>query len=96
MALELGLTDTTIGATAPNAYHRIVRVEVDTKNRKCVITVAVFYRQQAAVDGKATLELRTIEVPTGQFDALFGDPLRTRAYTYLKTLASYTGAVDVL
>lgn len=95
MALQQALADTAIGAAAPNAYHRLLRVEVDTRARRCIITVSVFYDATASANGKATIEERKFEITGSQFDNLFGDPIKTRAYNYLKTLAAYSGAVDV-
>jgi len=103
MALQLSYEAPT-GVTHATAYHRITGIRMDRTNQRVLIQVEIYKDKQARDDGKAPVGGDSQSVRDTDFTTYFDDEVldvvdqnpTERAYVYLKTLDSYTGAADVL
>lgn len=82
MALQLAKTK--FGVTFNNTYHRVEQVIVT----KSIVNfqVTAYHEQNGAILENASYQMA--------YDSAGTEPL-TQAYTYLKTLPEYAGAIDV-
>jgi hypothetical protein len=83
--------ESTIGLSLKEAYHKIVKVEVDYIANTATFWIAVFVDNQARQDNRAPVFVRKVVINK------IGDTLgvRKKLYTYLKTTNDYQEAKDV-
>lgn len=87
MALQQNFTFR--GLTVTNAYHRVVEVIQSRPRNQNLINVDIYASQAAASAGEIPLESLTALSPYNNAMSV------ESAYTYLKSLPEFAGAVDV-
>lgn len=106
MALMLGFTDNR-GFTSPNAYFRVVQVEIDYFKNRAQVQVFIYKDDLARRDNKQPMGGLTFSLMDSasvtEFSDIFGstvleqtgnNPMKA-TYTWLKTQPELEGAVDV-
>jgi hypothetical protein len=83
--------ESTIGLSLKEAYHKIIKVEVDYLLDTATFWIAIFVDAQAKKDNRAPVFVRKVVINK------IGDSLglRKQLYTYLKTTNDYQEAKDV-
>jgi hypothetical protein len=83
--------ESTIGLSLREAYHKIIKVEIDYIADRATFFVEVFVDDKARADRKAPVFIKKIVIDK------VGDMLevRKKLYTYMKTLNDYSESVDV-
>lgn len=102
MALQKSYDDA-FGNTNSTAYYRIVTVVNDCKNLVCNLVVAVYKDSAARQADKSALANLNYSTVGDEYATYFAvsvldvanHNIIKQAYTYLKSLAEYTGASDV-
>jgi len=83
--------ESTIGLSLKEAYHKIIKAEIDYVNDTATFWVAVFVDDKARTDNKSPVFVKKVVIEK------VGDTLglRKKLYAYMKTLKDYTEATDV-
>lgn len=94
MALQINWTDPSSRVVATTAYARILTVYIDALALTVDITVGFYITQAARAAGANPLAVSHLNPP---FNALMNGPvdIPVAVYNYLKTLALFSGAIDV-
>jgi hypothetical protein len=93
MALKKALTYKSIAL--PDAYFRVVLPTIDSNKTSMSFGVWAYPTEAAAADAANMLADVAVTFSGVAYD-LIGKNVFEQAYTYLKTLADYAGAIDVL
>jgi len=102
MALQLS-TEDQFGNTNASAYHRIIALALNSKDKIASLAVEAYKDAAARAADKAAFSRRQYAISGDDYDTYFApsvldvvdqNPLE-RAYVFLKTLAEYDGASDV-
>lgn len=107
MALKLlNYTCQKTGVIFPEAYVKVVSVDVNNFSNFARLEVHVFFNQYARDTGKRAVDARSISATTenNYFQTYFAPNVLasadvnpfTKAYQYLKTLPEYADAVDIV
>lgn len=97
MALQINITDSRVGLPAPEAYARIVGVNIDIEKGEAHVAVHVFANRAAANANKAPIDGASFRAELGPagIDIDMPNGLRFNAYTFLKTLPAFSASQDV-
>lgn len=86
MAIIHNFSNVQTGLTITNAYTKISRFQGDKLNVR--FDVETYVSSQSRLDGKSAISHQSYEIPYGNGFSI------TSLYTYLKTLAEFSGAID--
>ena len=78
-------------------YHKVSVISVNTITKKGSCVVQSFISSQTRLDGKKPVDIKSYNLPDSIFTTLdlSESDARALAYTHLKTLPEFSGAVDV-
>lgn len=96
MALTLTMSseNSPIGVALPSAYHKIIDFCMPVNSPSVVFGVGIYVDRTASLAGKDFVKRSSYTMEN--YDHSEDTNIKTKLYTYLKTLSAYTGASDVL
>lgn len=97
MALKKSIELNNTGASFPNAYHLIKRIETFKTNSGYTsnIYISIYSCEESRNTSKNPLVENLIQVYSFQYNLNSSDNIITQAYNYLKNLPEYEGCIDV-
>ena len=99
MALQINLPDTNVGLPAPEAYARIVGMNIDILGDKLQVAVNVYANKAARDTGKAPVGGGVFETKLSDAASPVLDEnnagIRAACYAWLKSQPTFAGSQDV-